>query len=84
MTGELRIVEFVESTEVVFSTLSDAMIDIYSKTDIPMDKAGGYGIQEFICGSFVERLDGCFYNVTGFPLNRFCQKILELIKDDSL
>lgn len=44
--------------------------------NIRRDKAGGYGIQEVIGGSFVERIEGDYYNVTGFPLNRFCKELI--------
>ncbi|MEE9187071.1 MAG: Maf family protein, partial [Bacteroidota bacterium] len=37
----------------------------------PMDKAGGYGIQDDYGAVFVERVEGCFYNVVGFPLTKF-------------
>lgn len=73
---------FYESTDVVFSDLTDEMIEMYSKTEIPMDKAGGYGIQEFICGSLIERIDGCYYNVTGFPLNLFCRNVIDIFKEN--
>lgn len=56
-------------TKVEFSTLSDEDIKNYIKTKEPMDKAGAYGIQG-IGGIFVRKIDGCFYNVVGLPLNR--------------
>jgi septum formation protein len=36
-----------------------------------MDKAGSYGIQDDFGAVFIERVNGCFYNVVGFPLARF-------------
>lgn len=59
---------FAESTDVIFSNLTKEEINEYVKTDEPMDKAGAYGIQGD-GGKFIERIDGCFYNVMGFPLN---------------
>jgi septum formation protein len=54
-------------TKVRFAPLTDAEIDGYVATGEPMDKAGGYAIQG--CASiFVERIDGCFYNVMGLPI----------------
>jgi septum formation protein len=42
-----------------------------------MDKAGAYGIQDDVGAIFVERIDGCFYNVVGFPLTRFYMRFKE-------
>lgn len=55
-------------TEVRFSELSDEEINNYIKTKEPLDKAGAYGIQG-LGGLFVEKIDGCYYNVVGLPLN---------------
>jgi septum formation protein len=56
-------------TEVVFSQLTPAQIKNYVETMEPMDKAGAYGIQGK-AGVFVEKINGCYYNVVGLPLNR--------------
>lgn len=56
-------------TEVTFSRLSDDEILKYINTGEPMDKAGAYGIQG-LGGVFVEKIDGCYYNVVGLPLNK--------------
>ena len=59
----------VQTTEVYFRTLTDAMIDAYIATGDPMDKAGAYGIQSR--GSLlVERICGDYFNVVGLPLVR--------------
>lgn len=42
-----------------------------------MDKAGSYGIQDDWGSVFVERIEGDFYNVVGFPLNRFYREMKE-------
>lgn len=60
----------LERTEVRFRDLSDADVTRYLDTDEPWDKAGAYGIQGR-ASVFVERVDGCFYNVVGFPLTAF-------------
>lgn len=57
----------VEKTEVVFKPLSLEEIDAYIATGSPMDKAGGYGIQD-LAAVFVEALRGDYYNVMGLPL----------------
>lgn len=56
-------------TKVTFSKMSDKEILDYIKTKEPMDKAGAYGIQG-MGGTFVEGIEGCYYNVVGLPLNR--------------
>ena len=72
---------FVEETKVTFSALSDVEIDAYIKTANPMDKAGAYGIQDDWGAVFVKNIKGDFYNVVGFPLNRFYQEMKTLEPD---
>ncbi|MBI1806334.1 MAG: septum formation inhibitor Maf [Ignavibacteria bacterium] len=61
----------VEKTQVTFRTLSSEEIHDYVRSGSPMDKAGAYGIQDDYGAVFVEKIEGCFYNVVGFPLARF-------------
>ena len=60
-----------EVTDVTFRKLSPDEIKQYVGTGSPMDKAGAYGIQDDYGAVFVEKIDGCFYNVVGFPLTKF-------------
>jgi len=62
---------FVESTKVVFRDLTEEEIRYYIENYQPYDKAGGYGIQEWIGYRGVERIEGCYQNVVGFPVARF-------------
>lgn len=64
---------FQEKTLVTLARFSADDLDEYLSCENPLDKAGGYGIQDFFGACFIERIDGCFYNVMGFPLPRFCQ-----------
>ncbi|MFN2528329.1 MAG: nucleoside triphosphate pyrophosphatase [Candidatus Baltobacteraceae bacterium] len=64
----------IESTSVRFFLLSDAEISSYVAGGEPMDKAGAYGIQG-IGATLVERIDGDFYTVMGFPLGRFVRTL---------
>jgi len=57
------------STVVRFLPLSHAEIDAYVASGEPMDKAGAYAIQG-LASKFVERIDGCFFNVVGLPVSR--------------
>lgn len=65
-----RQAEGVEMTEVTFRALEEAEIAAYVQSGAAMDKAGAYGIQD-LSAVFAERINGCFYNVVGFPLTRF-------------
>ena len=65
---------FCETTEVTFYDLSDKEIEDYVKTGDPMDKAGGYGIQEI--GAFLVRaIKGDFYNVMGLPVAKLKREL---------
>lgn len=60
----------IEMTEVTFRALDEAEIAAYVRSGAAMDKAGAYGIQD-ASAVFAERINGCFYNVVGFPLTQF-------------
>jgi len=62
---------FVESTDVIFGDLNPRDIEAYVAGGSPMDKAGGYGIQDDFGAIFVRRIEGDYYNVVGFPLHSF-------------
>ncbi len=58
-----------ESTRVHFTTLEPREIDDYVASAEPMDKAGAYGIQG-LASKFVDRIEGCYFNVMGLPVAR--------------
>lgn len=58
----------VSTTGVWLKDLTESEIDFYVKTGEPLDKAGAYGIQG-LAALFVEKIDGCYFNVVGLPLN---------------
>ena len=62
--------EFVSGTNVTFAELSDAQIDYYIETYRPFDKAGAYGIQEWIGYVGCTRLEGSYFNVMGLPVQK--------------
>lgn len=74
-----RFVSEVVRTRVTFRKLSPQEIDVYVKSGSPMDKAGAYGIQDDYGAVFVEKVDGCFYNVMGFPLSRFYEVLQQFL-----
>ena len=61
---------FSVSTDVWFKDLSDDEIAYYVDTYKPFDKAGAYGIQEWIGYAGITRIDGSYFNVVGFPVQR--------------
>jgi len=67
----------VECTEVRFAALEEAEMDEYVATGEPLDKAGGYAIQGQ-GGRFIERVDGCYFNVVGLPLAKLVRILKEL------
>lgn len=67
---------FSVSTKVTFSNLTDDEIEYYIDRYKPFDKAGSYGIQEWIGFVGVESIEGSFYNVMGLPVQRI-YKILK-------
>ena len=64
-----KTVTFSETTNVTFDTLTPETIARYVDRYRPFDKAGAYGIQEWIGCIGISRIDGCYYNVMGLPLH---------------
>lgn len=69
---------FSVSTQVHFDELTDSQIDYYIEKYQPMDKAGAYGIQEWIGLVGIKGIDGCFYNVMGLPVNAIDRAISDM------
>lgn len=69
-----------EKTSVHFRELQAWEIESYVATGSPMDKAGAYGIQDQ-SALFADRIEGCFYNVVGFPLTKFYLALSNLTKE---
>lgn len=68
-------VTFAVNTEVEFAQLSSQEIDDYVENFAPLDKAGAYGIQEWIGCIGVKNIKGSFYNVMGLPLHRLYEEL---------
>jgi septum formation protein len=77
---EGRAISAYERTKVHFRELEDWEIADYVDSKSPMDKAGAYGIQDQ-SAVFVDRIDGCFYNVIGFPLTKFFKTCVEFFNE---
>lgn len=77
ISNEMKQISFSNLTEVKFRDLSDDEIDYYIKTASPMDKAGSYGIQDWIGMIGVEWIKGSFYNVVGLPVDQVYKTLKE-------
>lgn len=71
---------FSTTTRVWFHALSEAEIEFYLSRWKPLDKAGAYGIQEFIGYIGIQRIDGDFYNVVGFPVQAFWKELAQVLQ----
>lgn len=69
---------FSDEARVEFDALDDNEIDYYVRQYRPLDKAGAYGIQEWIGYMGVKRLDGSFFTVMGLPVHRLYQLLKTL------
>lgn len=65
-------------TNVTFKELSDAEIDYYVEKYQPFDKAGAYGIQEWIGYIGVTKLEGSYFNVMGLPVQRIYEELSKM------
>ena len=70
-----KTVSFSVSTDVRFTTLDKKEIEYYVDKYRPLDKAGAYGIQEWIGYVGVEYISGSYYNVMGLPIQRLYQEL---------
>lgn len=76
IAGCSKQVVFQEETTVYFKVLSDEEITYYLNTYHPFDKAGAYGIQEWIGAVGVEKIYGSYFNVMGLPVHRLYEELI--------
>lgn len=70
---------FAVRSDVWFRTLTDEEIMYYVDTYKPFDKAGAYGVQEWVGYVAIERIEGSFYNVMGLPMQRLYLELEEFV-----
>ena len=75
----LRTISFSAESLVSFRALEAEEIRYYVEKYRPLDKAGAYGIQEWIGYTAIERIEGSFYNVMGLPVQRLYTTLKELL-----
>lgn len=76
LTSSRKNSTFSEVTHVEFKKLSEEEIDYYIEIFQPYDKAGAYGIQEWIGLMGVMKIEGSYFNVVGMPVHRLYEEIL--------
>ena len=82
LTTTTRQQHFSVKTDVTFKPLSDEEIDYYVSHYHPLDKAGAYGVQEWIGYIGVTALNGSYYNVMGFPVQRVYTEIMKMENEE--
>ena len=70
---------FSTSSTVTFGPISEFEIDYYLKNFMPGDKAGAYGIQDWIGLVGIPRINGSYYNVMGLPVAEIYQKLKSFV-----
>lgn len=76
-----RIKTVTDTTLVWFKDLSDNEIEYYVDTYHPFDKAGAYGVQEWIGHIGITRIEGSYFNVVGFPVHLVYSLLMEFLED---
>ena len=69
---------FNDTTTVIFKELSDTEIKYYIKNYQPFDKAGAYGIQEWIGFIGIKEIKGSYFNVVGLPIHKLYEELMKL------
>lgn len=75
---QLSIETIVDCTDVTFAELTEDELDYYVSKYRPMDKAGAYGIQEWIGYVACTEMKGSYFNVMGFPVHRVYEYLKSL------
>jgi septum formation protein len=70
-----RMKTFTVSSSVYFKVLSEDEINYYTKNYKPMDKAGAYGIQEWIGHAAIQKIEGSYFNIMGLPTHRLYEEL---------
>lgn len=80
LTSASKQIVVSETTTVHFGLVEREAIEWYVSEFKPFDKAGGYGIQEWIGYVGIERIEGSFYNVMGFPTRLFYNELKKFVQ----
>ena len=79
LRSNCRLESFTDTTEVWFKNLTDNEIEYYVDTYKPFDKAGAYAIQEWIGHVGITRIEGSYFNVVGFPVQKVWEELQKML-----
>ncbi|MCE1198831.1 MAG: Maf-like protein [Marinilabiliales bacterium] len=77
LTSSHKQVTFSDCSSVWFKPLHDEEIDYYLSAFQPFDKAGSYGVQEWIGYVAIERIEGSYFNVMGLPVQKVYEELMQ-------
>jgi septum formation protein len=77
ITTKDKALSFYDETKVYFDALTQEEIEYYIDKYQPYDKAGSYGVQEFIGYMGINKLEGSYFNVMGLPVHQVYKKLME-------
>jgi septum formation protein len=77
ITAKDKALSFYDETKVYFEALTQEEIEYYIDKYQPYDKAGSYGVQEFIGYMGINKLEGSYFNVMGLPVHQVYKKLME-------
>lgn len=80
--SQKQLKKFKALSKVWFRELSKEEIEYYLKKYEPFDKAGSYGIQEWLGYAAIEKIEGSFYNVMGLPVQTLYSQLIEFIRNE--
>jgi len=79
--SDKKLKTFYSHSRVVFSKISSEEINYYVEHYQPFDKAGAYGIQEWIGYIGIEKIEGSFYNVMGLPVQMLYRELMNFVEE---
>ncbi len=82
LLSENHRISFAETTSVTFDAMTEGEIEYYVDNFRPFDKAGAYGIQEWIGLAACSRIEGSYFNVVGLPVQRLYRELTEFVRSE--
>lgn len=73
-------IQFTNMTDIYFDEITKEMIYDYISTGEPFNRAGGFAIQG-LGRFFIKKIDGCYYNVVGFPIQEFSKRFVKILEE---